>query len=87
MTFRPGKARKRQPEQRTNVGTLTNIMTYGNPMKQIWIMECIMREAKRQAEAPVPNWPEGSFIHPEAWKRAACEVLAELKAAGYNPDA
>ncbi len=69
---------------KTNVGTLKQIMEYGNPMKQVWIMTTLIEAAKKEAFAPAPNWGENAFISGEAWKNAAQEIYAELKEAGYG---
>lgn len=70
-------------KQMTNAQVVKKIMEYGNPMKQIWIMNTLAENAKREAFAPAPNWPEGGLVNPEAWKAAAQEIYAELKEAGY----
>ena len=68
-------------KQQTNVGRSKQIMEYGNPMKQVWIMTALLAEAaKQRAYAPAPNWGENAFISGEAWKSAAQEeIYAELK--------
>lgn len=70
-------------KQQTNVGVVKQIMEYGNPMKQVWIMNVLAEAAKEQAFAPAPDWGENAFISGEGWKNAAVEVYSELKEAGY----
>lgn len=69
---------------KTNVDVVKGIMTFGNPLKQVFIMNAITEAAKKTAFAPAPEWGENAWINAEAWKAAAMEIYEELKAAGYD---
>lgn len=74
----------KQKKQQTNIDVVTGIMKWGNPMKQIWVMNALMEAAKKDAFAPAPDWGDNSMINGDAWKAAAVEIYSELKAAGYG---
>jgi hypothetical protein len=69
--------------KKTNVQVVKQIMEYGSPMKQVWIMDVLCKASKAQAFAPAPDFGENAFINGEGWKAAAVDIYNELKAAGY----
>ena len=73
----------KQKKFATNIDVITKIMKFGTPLKQAFIMDAVVKAAQAVAEAPAPDWPEGFWVNPEAWKAAATEVFKEMKEAGY----
>ena len=53
-----------------------DLMRFGNPMKQLVIMEAIRRYADECAKMDPETCTEGiwNFISPEGWKAAALEI-------------
>lgn len=82
MTFRPAKPKK----SRSNVQVVKDLMEFSHygALAQCWIMDTLCKEAKRQAEYGVQNWPDGSIISADAWHGVACEIDRKLSEAGYK---
>ncbi len=64
-------ARQKSPKEMTNEEFVANIMKWGNPLKQVFVIEAITRYAKLVSESdPIKcEWMSG-----EAWKAVGTEI-------------
>lgn len=72
-------ARKRSG-RKTNVEIVTDIMEWGNPMKQLVVVTAIEKYAELCIEAGPERFDSG-MINGRAWIQACHEILRELKEA------
>lgn len=70
--------RKKRSGRRTNVEIVTDIMEWGNPMKQLVIMTAIEKYPKMCLEHPASTF-DSALLNGEAWLRACREILRELE--------
>jgi hypothetical protein len=72
----------RQQQPRSNDEVINDLMVFGNPMKQLVIVEAITRYVDSIAEAGLEEtrrqFGENSFINPSAWFACAAEIKAAL---------
>ena len=71
--------RKIETETLNNTEFVTQFMTWGSPMNQVWLMEAASKYAEQlvENEAEVLKGMEGGFIHGPAWIECAKKWKAE----------
>lgn len=76
--------RSRATQPKSNDEVINDLMVFGNPMKQLVIMEAITRYVNAVADAGLEEtrsqFGENSFIHPDAWYASAIEIKKALDA-------
>lgn len=66
-------------QQKTNVEKVTDFMEFGNPMKQVFVIEAISRYAKevQNNRVTLKTQMKDSLIHPDAWIACADEWVKQ----------
>jgi len=69
-------------KEQSNDEVINGLMVYGNPIKQLVIMEAITRYTDQIAEAGLDEvrrqFGENHFISPDAWYRCAVEIKTSI---------
>ena len=66
----------RNERRSTNVEFVTDLMSFGSPLRQVFILEAIASYAKHVAKSPA--LPDTDLLCGAAWKQIGEEINAEL---------
>jgi len=64
-------------KRQSNIEVITELMEFGNPLKQVFIMQAVEQYAEAVG-ASTPEELDTSFISGQAWHDCAAEIKAKL---------